>query len=147
MDKGKLIDSFSDTMKKCNTDEDLCRYISRSINSSKIYKPEDYPALPRRRYEKSMLSISSKRTFEAAMSVAPGKKVCVLNFACGTHPGGGVNGGASAQEESLCRCSTLYPVIKKQSPFYLYNSVKKSEAYTDICIYSPEIVVIKFSLT
>ena len=43
-----------------------------------------------------MIKVSKKRTF------------AVLNFALPSNPGGGVVNGSSAQEECLCRCSTLY---------------------------------------
>lgn len=51
--------------------------------------------------------VSRNRSFEAA-GYYPGKKVCVLNFASATNPGGGVAWGSTAQEECLCRCSRLY---------------------------------------
>lgn len=54
--------------------------------------------------------VSGKRTLEASEIYAKqGKRVCVLNFASATNPGGDVVHGSSAQEEAICRCSTLYP--------------------------------------
>lgn len=53
--------------------------------------------------------VSGKRTLEASESYAKqNERVCVLNFASATNPGGGVVRGSSGQEEAICRCSTLY---------------------------------------
>lgn len=51
------------------------------------------------------------------------KKCLVLNFANPYHPGGGVRRGARAQEEDLCRCSTLLPSLEseKAREYYKYN--------------------------
>ena len=51
--------------------------------------------------------VSGKRSFEAAKGYA-GKKTAVLNYA-NNHFIGGAPFSAGAQDESLCRCSTLYP--------------------------------------
>ncbi len=51
---------------------------------------------------------------EAALAYK-GQKVAVLNFANEYHVGGGFLTGAGAQEESLCRCSTLYPSLNTKA--------------------------------
>lgn len=45
--------------------------------------------------------------------VNEGRRPLVLDMANGAVPGGAVLGGSNAQEETLCRQSTLYPALKK----------------------------------
>ena len=69
-----------------------------------------------------------------------------LSFASATRPGGGVKNGSSAQEESLCRCSTLYPTIDSGrfwERYYNVNREKKDNRHTDACIYSPGVIICK----
>ena len=76
----------------------------------------------------------------------PGKKIAVLNFASATRPGGGVKNGSTAQEESLCRCSTLYPTLDRRwlwQKYYDVNRVAHDVKHTDACIYSPKIIICK----
>lgn len=93
--------------------------------------------------------VSKHKTFEAAMALHkefPDKKIAVLNFASATRPGGGVKNGSSAQEESLCRCSTLFPTLDRRwlwQKYYDVNRAAKDVIHTDACIYSPEVVICK----
>lgn len=89
--------------------------------------------------------VSKKRTYEAAAAYK-GKKVCVHNFASATNPGGGVTKGSSAQEECLCRCSTLYFNLNTSDMwggFYAPHRTAKDPIHNDDCIYTPEVVVFK----
>ena len=73
-------------------------------------------------------------------------KITVLNFASATNPGGGVKTGSSAQEESLCRCSTLYPTLTQNwlwECYYQKNRDAHDNRHTDACIYSPGVVICK----
>lgn len=101
-----------------------------------------------RMYQKpAQIVVSPKRTLEAAAHYAyAGKKVCVLNFASATNPGGGVIKGSSAQEEAICRCSTLYPNLKEQrmwNQFYAPHRRAHDPLHNDDCIYTPAVVVFK----
>jgi len=70
----------------------------------------------------------------------------VMNFANAFHPGGGVRDGASAQEEALCRCSTLLPCLEtpeNMEKFYDYHDRTINCLANDDCIYTPDVVVFK----
>lgn len=89
--------------------------------------------------------VTPNRTFEAAMNY-PEKKVAVLNFASATNPGGGVVYGSFAQEECLCRCSTLYFNLteeKMKNGFYLSHIKQQNPLHNDDIIYTPEVVIFK----
>ena len=89
--------------------------------------------------------VSRLRSFEAAAQYI-GKRIAVLNFASATNPGGGVENGASAQEECLCRVSTLYPCLTEQKMrdcFYTPHRKNGNALHNDDIIYTPNVLVIK----
>ncbi|KAF4563173.1 hypothetical protein EYR40_007115 [Pleurotus pulmonarius] len=74
------------------------------------------------------------------------EKIGVLNFASAKKAGGGFINGASAQEESIARSSTLYPTLltKEAAQFYaLHTRDPKGGYYSHAIIYSPDVVLFR----
>lgn len=98
----------------------------------------------------ALIVLSDKRTFQAAMQY-PDKKVAVLNFASATNPGGGVVGGSNAQEECLCRTSTLYANLTDREMMIAFYQPHRQQlrsgqmdfTYNDDLIYTPDVVIFK----
>lgn len=84
-----------------------------------------------------------KLTTIACILENAGKKIIALNFASAHKPGGGYVTGATAQEESLCRCSGLYYTIKDVRGYYEQNERHKRSDYTDGMIYSENVPVVR----
>ena len=139
---------FRDTMDMIGADRSLMRSVSNSVLHTAFYAADETPTLPENPHYETKIGLSTERSFEAAARLhreLPGKRIAVLNFASATNPGGGVTEGASAQEESLCRCSTLYccltePVLIEK--FYDLKGINGS-MYSDRCLYTPDVTVIK----
>jgi len=72
-------------------------------------------------------------------------KVLVLNLASPVHPGGGVRRGARAQEEDLCRKSSLLISLESRtaSKYYDYNKSLHSFMGSDTLMLTPSVEIIK----
>lgn len=139
---------FEDTIRACREDPTLCDAVERAQKETVLVCEGDALACyaGEKRHDAPLrLSVSRKRSFEAAAGYSD-KRVCVMNFASASNPGGGVTRGASAQEECLCRCSTLYPCLDRREMwdgFYLPHRRSGDPLHNDDCIYTPGVVVFK----
>ena len=149
MSKENLIEIFADTEKVYRADETLKAAVKNSIAGTKFFSAEDYPEMPAKKFDATKISVTKQRTFEAAFQLRENNlnaRIAVHNFASATNPGGGVKHGSRAQEEALCRCSTLYPVLNTEENFqryYKFHRDRRDTIYTDACIFTPEIFVFK----
>ena len=144
------VEIFEDTQRMYTSNERLIAAIKYSSAGQHCFADIGHHGYGSgyRMYQKpAQIVVSPKRTLEAAAHYAyAGKKVCVLNFASATNPGGGVIKGSSAQEEAICRCSTLYPNLKEQrmwNQFYAPHRRAHDLLHNDDCIYTPVVVVFK----
>ena len=150
--KAKNAEIFSDTERRYKTEPALVEAIKQSKAAQQLIAAGDSIAVPKTdRTETAKVIVSGKRSLEAAESYAKqGKKACVHNFASATNPGGGVVRGSSAQEEAICRCSTLYPCLNSRDMWqHFYDPHRRANdpLYNDDCIYTPDVYVIKSDIS
>lgn len=147
MSREENIQIFNETERICKSDNKLKEAIKNSTAQQKLILEIDEFSAPKRDVyaEKAKVIVSKKRSYEAA-SFYKEYKTCVHNFASATTPGGGVVKGSSAQEECLCRCSTLYFSLNSSdmwNGFYGPHRASQNPVHNDDCIYTPGVVVIK----
>lgn len=137
---------FEDTIHIIKSSNEYTQSTNESISKQRLYLENERLPHPKDKYQSECKVIVTKnKTMDAARNYKD-KKVAVLNFASATTPGGGVERGASAQEECLCRVSNLYLCLtdkKLWNPFYQKNRDAKDNIHTDDIIYSPNVLVIK----
>lgn len=136
-----------DTKRCYESIDKLKKSICNSIKQQYMVAHKDKIDQPVTEHSNTKYFVSPKRTFEAAKAYQ-GKKVAVLNYA-NNHSVGGAPYYAGAQEESLCRCSTLLPCLQAmEREFYQkhINAYMKHEIGNlgnDDLIYTPDVVVFK----
>ena len=143
------IEVFQDTMNWIKTDKDLSDSIKKAKKNTEIFWEDSYPSFDQKNLHETKITVSPNRSFEAAVKLnkqMPGNKIAVMNFANAFHAGGGVTKGSSAQEECLCRTSTLYPLLYRRSlrdTFYKHHHSLNTAKASDALIYTEGVIICK----
>lgn len=141
------VEVFRDTMDWIDGSPQLQKALHEA--SSEVYYEYDYPTLDHVEPHDQSVEVMRERSFGAAQRLnteLPHARIAVLNFANAFHAGGGVRWGSGAQEESLCRASTLYPLISTpelRDTFYRHHKQVGRPEATDSLIYTEGVVVCK----
>ena len=147
MGRQENIEIFKDTEKLCKENAAIKEALRKSRKGQKLI-PEDVemPLIDKKRFgHPAKVVVSKKRTFEAAAAYKE-TKTAVHNFASASNPGGGVERGANAQEECLCRCSDLYFCLNTSEmlkEFYRPHRQARNPIHNDDIIFTPEVLVFK----
>ena len=143
------IQVFEDTQNWIKSDPVLSASVNKAKKKTTIYYENDYPTFDSSKSRKNAITISGDRSFQAAMRLRkeyPDTKIAVMNFANAFHAGGGVAKGSSAQEESLCRTLTLYPLIYRRTlrdTFYKHHKDLNTPKASDSLIYTEGVIICK----
>lgn len=133
---------FNHTQSQIAKSKLLSESVKQSIANQKYYADKDEVGATLGLHAGRVI-VTKSSSFDAARKY---NNVCVLNFASATNPGGGVTKGSSAQEECLCRCSTLYECLNSAESwknFYEPHRKHGNALHNDDIIYTPNVYIIK----
>ena len=144
----QMIEVFNDTLKFFDEDSFLHDSIVNSIHQTRVYNSNF--AVETDSHKAGKVDVIPGRTLQTALDLHgkfPDKKIAVLNFAASQTPGGGIWKGSRAQEESLCRSSTLYPSLRTDTAREGFYGFHEKGGFgwlaSDTCIYSPDVIICK----
>ncbi len=91
------------------------------------------------------LVLAQRKYLELKEKGEAAHRVLVLNLASSTHPGGQTRKGASAQEEDLCRRTSLLLSLESENAkkYYDYNNARKTRMGSDGVMISSCVEVLK----
>jgi len=143
-----------------NRQEVQLAFSSEQMREVRAFLPEELPSLAAAKLEEAtpqnafcafacenedVLVLAQKQYQCLKNSGDPAPKILVLNLASATRPGGQTRNGASAQEEDLCRRTSLLLSLESEGAkrYYDYNNARKTRMGSDGVLLSPNVEVIK----
>jgi uncharacterized protein (TIGR02452 family) len=101
------------------------------------------PRNERIEFTATRVQVTNETTLGASLRLVEcGLRPLALNFANGIHPGGAFLGGATAQEEALCRSSALYQTLVGDLMYEQHRKRQLPDS-TDWAVYSPDVPVFR----
>lgn len=141
--EGKYINSNNKTV-------DIKEQIDKANKGSILYKPNHIYNISDFSQSNSLSSdniveVTQEYSLEACQRLYSMKILnpSCLSFASARNPGGGFCGMNEAQEENLCRSSSLYWTLINHLDMYKFNRKNSSLLYSDYIIYSPNVPVFR----
>ena len=140
---------FRDTLDFIENNPGLASSVAQAKKNTEVFYEDDYPLFDASKTKMMMISVSKDRSFQAAVRLNkenPSTKIAVMNFANAFYAGGGVENGSNAQEEALCRTSTLYPLIHRvtlRDSFYKHHKDLNPPKASDSLIYTEGVIICK----
>lgn len=143
-----LIDIFNDTkLKSLNINDDIDKsidvYTSDELNCVSVSDVSNY----------NNIYVVNGGTVNTGykLSFYGNQTVAILNFANGIFPGGFVEYGSHAQEECICRSTSLFKYITSKKANELFYSVNKSNYSNGLCtdnvLYTRDVAILKDDTT
>ena len=125
---------FPEDIKSMSLEKDL-QHVNQKRRCGYSCENADSFSLARKRLEEYSSDFNKEGT----------KPILVLNLANAVNPGGGVRHGAKAQEEDLCRKSSLLVSLEGRNafPYYRYNRERHSDLGSDAIVINPQVEIIK----
>lgn len=112
--------------------------IQDCINRSVVYRQ----AMDVQAEDEPQVSVVMRDSVTEAFN-HPGR-VCILNFASYTDPGGQFIDGGFAQEEALCHESFLFNVLGSFHDYYKWNRQHQMDGrWTNAAIYTPDVLFVR----
>lgn len=123
---------------------ELQGFVSAAFAAKRSIEPDaSLPTVERASFAETRVRVANETTLGASLQfVQSGMRPLALNFANGIQPGGGFLGGARAQEEVLCRSSTLHQTLV-DDPMYASHRKRPLPDSTDWAIYSPDVPIFR----
>ncbi len=140
---------FQDTMDWIENDPVLSASVTEAKKNTTVFYEDDYPDFNASKQRENSIAVTGDRSYQAAMRLHrqnPEAKIAVMNFANAFHAGGGVTKGSRAQEECLCRTSTLYPLLYRKTlrdSFYKHHHDLNTPKASDSLIYTEGVIICK----
>ena len=123
---------------------DIGAAIENATAGTRSYPPDWTPEFLSLARFQTRIEVTNETTLSAAGRLRDhGLNALALNFASARQVGGGWLNGARAQEEYLCRHSTLAHCLENQPDFYEFHEEHRAPRYSHWMLYSPAVPVIR----